>query len=177
MAELNTIARPYAKAAFAEAQASGKATDWSALLGAAAAIVRSPEFGTLVGNPQVPQDTLAALLHEAAGKSAGEQGLSFLRLLAERRRLHALPGIQHLYEALHAEAENRVDVELTSAVALSEEQKQQFAMALRKRLGREVVIHARTDASILGGAIVRAGDLVIDGSIKGRLDKLAATLG
>ncbi len=177
MAELNTIARPYAKAAFAQAQATGALADWSNLLAGAAAVERSPEFGSLIGNPQVDQSVLAELLHEAAGKSAGNEGLSFLRLLAERSRLKALPGIQALFEALRAEAENRVDVGVTSAVEMSDAQKQSFANALKKRLGRDVVIHASTDASLLGGAIVRAGDLVIDGSVKGRLDKLAATLG
>jgi F-type H+-transporting ATPase subunit delta len=177
MAELNTIARPYAKAAFAQAQSVGTLADWSDLLAGAAAVGAHPEFLMLVGNPQVPQDDLAGLLHESTGEAAGDIGCSFLRLLAERRRLDALPGIRELFEALRAEAENRIDVELVSAAEMTDALQQRFAAALKKRLGREVVIHTRTDASLLGGAIVRAGDLVIDGSVKGRLDKLAAALG
>lgn len=177
MAELNTIARPYAKAVFAEAQDSGDIDAWSDLLAGTAAIVGDAGFRVLIGNPQVAQEVVADLLHEGVGRAAGDTGHAFLRLLAERRRLDALPGIRALFEALRADAENRVDVEVTSAVELDDGQRQRFAQALKKRLGRDVVIHASTDASILGGAIVRAGDLVIDGSVKGRLDKLAAALG
>lgn len=177
MAEPRTIARPYAKAVFAEAGASGEIAAWSGLLAQAAAVVSSDEFSPLVGNPQVDQATLAELLHEAADGAAGKTGGAFLRLLAERRRLPVLPAIREQFEALRAEADNRVDVELTTVVELDEGQKRRFADALQKRLGREVVIHARLDASILGGAVIRAGDLVIDGSVKGRLDKLAVSLG
>lgn len=177
MAELRTIARPYAKAAFAEASASGEVAAWSGLLAQAAAVVASDEFGPLVGNPQVDQTALADLLHGAADGAAGKSGSSFLKLLAERGRLSVLPAIRDQFEALRAEADNRVDVELITAIELDEGQKRRFADAMHKRLGRDVVIHARTDASILGGAVVRAGDLVIDGSVKGRLDKLAVTLG
>lgn len=176
MAELNTIARPYARAAFETAEASGAFAAWGSLLQSAAAAVEQPEFEMLIGNPQVDTDALASLLDEITGKVAGESGSEFLALLAQRNRLLALPAIALQFEALRAVAENRADVEVISAVPLTDEQKQAYAKAMQRRLGREVVIHPRVDASLLGGAVIRAGDLVIDGSVKGRLAKLAASL-
>lgn len=176
MADNSTIARPYAKAAFASARDAGKLAEWSALLAVAAAAVRDPGFAPLIGNPNVPTATLAAILAELAGDDTGAAGRGLLDLLAERRRLALLPDIHARFEALRAESENRVDVELVSARALTDAQRKRFAQALRKRLGREVVLNERVDASIVGGAVIRAGDLVIDGSVRGRLEKLAATL-
>lgn len=175
MAELDTVARPYAKAAFASASDAGALPAWSALLRAAAIGAGEPAFARLVGNPNVPPAELAAVLADVARADA--HGRAFLQLLAERRRLPALPAIAAQFEALRAAAEGRVDVELVSAAELSDEQERRFAAALKQRLGREVVIQARVDAALLGGAIVRAGDLVIDGSVRGRLRKLAAALG
>ena len=176
MAELATIARPYARAAFETAQADGKLAEWGALLTRAAAAVAQPDFAVLLGNPQVGTDALADLLGEIAGQGAGEHGAAFLALLARRNRLVALSAIASQFDAMHAAAENRADVEVISAVALSDAQQRAFAQAMQRRLGREVVIHPRVDASLLGGAVIRAGDLVIDGSVKGRLAKLAASL-
>lgn len=174
MAEPDTIARPYAKAAFASAHAAGRLADWSRMLSAAATGATDEAFARLVGNPHVAPDALALVLADVA--DADEQGRSFLRVLAERRRLPALPAIHAQYEALRAESEHRVDVELVSAMPLTDAQQQKFEQALKKRLGREVVIQARTDASLIGGAVIRAGDLVIDGSVRGRLEKLATAL-
>ncbi len=176
MAELNTIARPYARAAFETAEASNAFPAWGALLQSAAAAVEQPEFEMLIGNPQVDTNALASLLDEITSKAAGESGSAFLTLLAQRNRLLALPAIALQFEALRAVAENRADVEVISAVPLTDEQQQAYAKAMQRRLGREVVIHPRVDASLLGGAVIRAGDLVIDGSVKGRLAKLAASL-
>ncbi|MEX0899176.1 MAG: F0F1 ATP synthase subunit delta [Gammaproteobacteria bacterium] len=176
MAELNTIARPYARAAFETAQASGALAAWGALLQSAASAVEQPEFELLIGNPQVETEVLASLLDEITGKAAGESGSAFLALLAQRNRLLALPAIMLQFEALRAVAENRADVEVISAVPLTDEQQKAYAKAMQRRLGRDVVIHPSVDTTLLGGAIIRAGDLVIDGSVKGRLAKLAASL-
>ena len=176
MAELATIARPYARAAFETAQAAGTLAAWSVLLKRAAVAAAQPDFAVLIGNPQVGADALADLLGEIAGGDAGGPGAAFLTLLARRNRLVALPAIASQFDAMHAAAENRADVEVISAVALSDAQQRAFAQAMQRRLGREVVIHPRVDASLLGGAVIRAGDLVIDGSVKGRLAKLAASL-
>lgn len=175
MAELSTIARPYARAAFDTASTAGTLAPWGDALARAAAAVGQPDLEVLLGNPLVAKEELAALVTELSGATA-EPVRAFFRLLAERNRLVALPAIAEQFDELRAEAENRADVEVVSAVPLSDAQRDAYAAAMQRRLGRDVVIHARVDESLIGGAIVRAGDLVIDGSVKGRLAKLAAAL-
>ncbi|MCU0976755.1 MAG: F0F1 ATP synthase subunit delta [Steroidobacteraceae bacterium] len=176
MAEKATIARPYARAAFGFAQQHGALPQWSALLGAAAAVVADPRVGALLGSPHVGSDQLVALLVEAAGPAADEHGRNFLQTLASNRRLGLLPEITAQYEELRAEAEGVVDVELVAAMPVAPAQEQRLVAALERRLKRQVRVHTRIDASLVGGAIVRAGDLVVDGSLKGRLARLAATM-
>src|SRR6185503_1990368 len=117
-------------------------------------------------------EQLSGLVAEIVGGDLDEQTRNFLATLASNRRLALLPEIASMYEALRAEAENTADVHVVSAVELSEVQKQRLAAALKQRLKREVRLHCEVDASLMGGAIVRAGDFVIDGSIKARLERL-----
>ena len=176
MAERATIARPYARAAFAHAQASKDLAGWSKLLGAAAQAAADKRVSRLFGNPHVTGEELVDLLGGLSGKSAGEGGRNFLKALAENRRLALLPHIAAQFELLRAEVENVVDVEVIAAQQIASPQEKKLAAALKKRLGREVRLHTRIDESLLGGAIVRAGDLVIDGSLKGRLERLGSAL-
>lgn len=175
MSEKATIARPYARAAFDYANAAGTLADWSAALSAAAQVVADPRVEPLLSSPQVPAAAVTGLVAEAAGAVAGPVR-NFLDLLAENGRLSWLPEIAAQYEVLRREAEQAADVEVVSAMALDEAQQARLAQALRKRLGRDVRMHTRTDASLIGGAIVRAGDLVIDGSLRGRLGRLASEM-
>jgi F-type H+-transporting ATPase subunit delta len=175
MAEKATIARPYARAAFDYANAHGALADWSAALAAAAQVASDPRVEPLLSSPQVPVAAITGLVAEAAGADAGPVR-NFLDLLAENGRLAWLPEIASQYEVLRREAERVADVEVVSAMDLDEAQKARLSQALRTRLGREVRMHTRTDASLIGGAIVRAGDLVIDGSLKGRLGRLASEM-
>jgi F-type H+-transporting ATPase subunit delta len=161
MADRATIARPYARAAFAHAQASKDLAGWSKLLAAAA---------------QVTGEELVELLGGLSKQAAGEGGRNFLKALAENRRLALLPHIAAQFEALRAEVENIVDVEVIAAREIAAPQESRLAAALKKRLGRDVRMHTRIDGTLLGGAIVRAGDLVIDGSLKGRLERLGSAL-
>lgn len=176
MAERATIARPYARAAFAHARASKDLAGWSKLLGAAAQAAADKRVSRLFGNPHVTGEELVDLLGGLSGKSAGEGGRNFLKALAENRRLALLPHIAAQFELLRAEVENVVDVEVIAAQQIASPQEKKLAAALKKRLGREVRLHTRIDESLLGGAIVRAGDLVIDGSLKGRLERLGSAL-
>ena len=176
MAEKTTVARPYARAVFEIARDSDAFGNWSEFLERAAAVVSDPRVKALIGNPAVTRHDLAELLVEVAGDGAGEQGANFLRLLAENGRVAWIPEIASEFEALRAEAENIVDVTVTSAAPLDEEQRSRFATSLRSKLGREVRLHCDTDSSLLGGAIIRAGDLVIDGSLLGRLQRLAGVV-
>ncbi len=119
---------------------------------------------------------LADLLIDICGEQADTLGRNFLRVLAENGRIGCLPDIRLEYERLRAEAENIVDVEISSAVPLSDEQREKYAEARRKRLGKTVRLHCEVDETLLGGAVIRAGDLVIDGSLRGRLDRLAGAV-
>jgi F-type H+-transporting ATPase subunit delta len=176
VAERATIARPYARAAFAHAQAAGDLAGWSKLLGSAAAGAADERVKRLIGNPHVPDAELVKLLGELSKDAAGEPGRNFLKALAENDRLGLLPEIAAQFERLRAEVENVVDVEVIAAREIAKAQQERLAAALRQRLGREVRMHTKLDESLLGGAIVRAGDLVIDGSLRGRLERLGAAL-
>ena len=175
MAEKATIARPYARAAFDFARSHEGLATWSAALSAAAQVVADPQVVPLLANPQVSTKKVTGLVAEAAGAGEGPVR-NFLDLLAENSRLGLLPEIAAQYEALRTEAEKVADVEVVSAMELDAAQQERLAAALRHRLGRDVRMHTRTDASLIGGAIVRAGDLVIDGSLKGRLERLASEM-
>jgi len=176
MAEKMTVARPYARAVFEIAREDEALAAWSEFLGRGAIAAADERVQELIGNPAVTRDALAELLIEVCGAGVGEHGASFIRVLAENDRVAWLPEIAAEYEALRAEAENVVDVQVTSAVELNEAERASFAAALTKRLGRDVRLHCDTDTKLLGGAIIRAGDLVIDGSLFGRLQRLAAAV-
>jgi F-type H+-transporting ATPase subunit delta len=177
MAEKVTIARPYAKAAFAYAQKENALAHWSDLLAAASTVVKDARVAPLVTSPRVTPEQLSELISDASGVGAKDLQRNFIGTLAENRRLGLLPEIAAMYETLRAEAENIADVQVTSAVPLDEAQRQRLATALKKRLNkRDVRLHCDVDASLVGGAVVRAGDMVIDGSLKGRLERLAIDL-
>jgi F-type H+-transporting ATPase subunit delta len=176
VADRATIARPYARAAFAHAHATKELAAWSKLLGAAAIGAKDARVARLIGNPHVTGEELVALLGGLSKDAAGDGGRNFLRALAENRRLALLPEIAEQFEKLRAEVENVVDVEVIAAREIAPPQRKKLESALAKRLGREVRMHTRIDGSLIGGAIVRAGDLVIDGSLKGRLERLGSAL-
>jgi F-type H+-transporting ATPase subunit delta len=176
MAEKLTVARPYARAVFEIAREADALAGWSEFLARARLAAADERIQGLIGNPAVSRDELARLFNELAGESAGEHGANFIRVLADNGRMAWLPEIATEYESLRAEAENVVDVQLTSAVELDAAQRESFANSLRKRLGRDVRLHCDTDEKLLGGAIIRAGDLVIDGSLLGRLERLAGAV-
>jgi F-type H+-transporting ATPase subunit delta len=176
MAEKATIARPYAKAAFASARQHNVLDRWSAVLATASSVVQDERVAPLLLNPRVTPDQLSGLVGDISGESLDEQGRNFIATLAGNRRLGLLPEIAAMFEALRAEAENTADVYVVSAVQLNAAQKQRLSAALKKRLKREVRLHCAVDESLIGGAVVRAGDFVIDGSLKARLDRLAVEM-
>lgn len=176
MAEKTTIARPYAQAAFDLAQAAGDLKGWSGMLQLVAMVTEDSTMKALISNPGVKRDRLVGLIIDICGDNLNEAGKNFLRVLGENKRLNVLTEIAALYEQQRAEAEKSVDAQVVSAFALSDAQIAQFSAALKKRLGRDVKLVAKIDVSIIGGAIVQAGDLVIDGSITGKLNKLSHAL-
>jgi len=174
MAERITTARPYAKAIFALARKADSLAATSTGLQRAATVVADPAVHDLLGNPHVTTAQLAELVNGIAGLD--EKGRDFISLLAQNRRLGFLPEIAALFEQMKTEVENAVDVEVVAAASLTSDQESRYAAALQKKLGRTVRLHTRVDGSLLGGAVLKAGDLVIDGSLKGRLERLATEL-
>lgn len=176
MAERATIARPYAKAAFEYAREHNAFERWSQALAGASAIVADERVAGLLTNPRVPPAQLLALIADALGGALDEHSRNFLATLADNRRLGLLPQIAAMFEGLRAEAENVADVQVVSAVELNDAQRRRLADALHKRLKRTVRLHCEVDSSLIGGAVVRVGDFVIDGSLKGRLERLASAM-
>lgn len=176
MADLSTTARPYAKAVFELAREGGKLKEWSAQLAALAQAVAQPQLSRLIGHPALSRSELNAVLGAALSKDLDAQGQSLLRLLGDNGRLKAAGSIAEQFEALRAEAEARVDVEVTTAAAVGKPQQDALASSIRKRLAREVVIEWKTDESLVAGALIRAGNLVIDGSVRGELERLQIAL-
>jgi len=176
MAELTTLARPYAKAAFEHAQAHQQLANWSAMLGLAAAVSLDDTMQRVLKAPRLTSTEKATAFIEVCGDKFDAQAQNFIHVVAENDRLALLPDIFAQFELYKAEQEKSVDVEVTSAFALSTEQQDKLAKVLSARLNREVRLQASEDASLIGGVVIRAGDLVIDGSIRGKIAKLAEAL-
>ncbi len=183
MADNNTIARPYAQAAFDVAREAGALAEWSGSLEVAGALFANGELADYLGNPALSEakqlEFLAGLFAKAgAPQFAGSdsKGTNFLKLLIEYDRIAVLPEIAAHFDALKDAIENTIDVTVRSAAALSEKDKQQYVAALEKRFGRKVELSTELDETLIGGAVIRAGDVVIDGSLRARLEGLGNAL-
>jgi F-type H+-transporting ATPase subunit delta len=176
MAERATVARPYAKAAFTFAQEQGRLDAWSNWLATARAVVQSDEFAAYESSSGVQTRQLTDLVAAISGDALDENTRAFLGLLTENDRVSYLPEIADRFEELKADAQNVADVEVVSAVELSDAQRERLTGALRKRLARDVRMHCTVDPTLIGGAVVRAGDTLIDGSLASRLERLGTEL-
>jgi F-type H+-transporting ATPase subunit delta len=176
MADKLTVARPYARAAFAEARGEDRLAPWSQALKVAAQVVQDSRVASLLDNPRVTAAELAELVIGVAGPELGEHGKNFVRTLAANHRLAYLPEISARFELLKDAAQGVADVTVISAAALDEARQKKFTAALEKRLKRKVRLHCEVDPGLIGGAILRAGDLVIDGSLSTRLERIAYEL-
>lgn len=176
MAELSTLARPYAKAAFEHAAAGDALEAWSRALGLLALLVEDARVSARLRSPALAREQRAQLLVDLCGDELDTPVRNFLQVLAANDRLLLLPEIFRQFQALKADHQRLVEVEVTSAAPLDEAQRSRLAEALVKRLGRDVRIEVEVDPDLIGGAIIRAGDTVIDGSLRGRLNKLADAL-
>jgi F-type H+-transporting ATPase subunit delta len=176
MADRLTIARPYARAAFEEARSEQRLAPWAEALHVGAAVVSDARVQELLGNPRVTPQDLAQLVFDIAAGKLGAHGENFVRTLAVNRRLAYLPEIAELFDTMKDAAEGVADVTVTSAAELPEAERQKLATALERRLKRRVRLHYETDRGLIGGAVLRAGDLVIDGSLRTRLDRIAYEL-
>ena len=176
MAELATLARPYANAVFDIATERDGLERWSRMLSLAAAASREPDVQALIASPAIPDERKAHTLIDLVREELDDAGRRFLHTLAENKRLPLLAEIGAQFEALKAEAERVLEVEIVSAVSLSEDELKQFTDALARRFEREIQVSTVVDPNLIGGAVVRAGDTVVDGSVRGKLDKLAESL-
>jgi F-type H+-transporting ATPase subunit delta len=176
MAEKSTIARPYAEAVFQLAQAKSQLQEWSDMLQTVALIASDAEMQRIFGNTSVTKSQVADLVVDVAGTALNEQGINLVKLLAENRRLTVMAEIAEQFELLKAEAEKTVEAEVVAASEVSQAQQNEIAAKLKARLGCEVSLKCSVDESLLGGAIIKAGDLVIDGSVSGQLNKLSVEL-
>lgn len=174
--ERSTLARPYAEAVFRLALERKTLKQWSEMLQLAAAVTADPQVAKLIDNPRVARDRFTAFFLDIGGKKFDKDAANFVRLLSENHRLALLPEIASLYELLRAQAEGRVEAEVISASAVSDAQLKDIAAALKQRLGRDIDLSTRIDPALIGGIVIRAGDLVIDGSVQGKLRALATHL-
>ena len=176
MAELSTLARPYAKAAFEVAKTDNELGLWAEALNLAAAVSEDSKIKTLLGSPALTADQKCESLLEVLGLGEHVKFSNFLHALAENKRLGLMAEIRSFYLAQKAQQEKTIDVSISTAFSLTDEYKAALVKALTKKLEREVKISTDVDKSLLGGALIRAGDTVIDGSVKGRLTKLAESM-
>lgn len=176
MAEIATLARPYANAAFDVAKSDGELDRWSRMLALLAAAAENETVQILLAAPDVEELQKAYRLAEVCGDDLNDRGKRFVQVLAANKRLPLLAEIQAQFEGLRAEEQATLDVAVTSAYPLSDAEFEKLKLALSKRFDREVSMASDVDKSLIGGAIIRAGDTVIDGSVRGRLNKLAETI-
>jgi F-type H+-transporting ATPase subunit delta len=175
--EATTIARPYADAAFKRAVESDKLGQWSDALGLLAAVVRDPAMSGLIANPKLSKTQLVELVFDIAGDKLDDEAKNLVKLMVESDRLIVMPAVAELFEAAKNAQQGTLDVQVTAAFPMDSAQETALADALKAKLGREVRITSEQDPELIGGVRIRAGDMVIDGSVRGQLAQLANELG
>ncbi|MBA3485896.1 MAG: F0F1 ATP synthase subunit delta [Lysobacter sp.] len=173
MSQNLTLARPYARAAFSLARDAGQTAQWSQALAFASRVGADPQAQVLLAHPQLSSIDAIALV---APDGADESFVRFLALLSENRRLPLLADIAGLFEQQRAEADRVIKAKVTSATELPPSELATIKAALQRRFGLDVEIQTAIDESLIGGAVIDAGDVVIDGSLKGKLAQLQTAL-
>ncbi|MDF2179711.1 F0F1 ATP synthase subunit delta [Aliiglaciecola sp. CAU 1673] len=175
MSELTTIARPYAKAAF-DVAVENKAVDkFQQMLAFAAAVAADETMKELLSGAMAPE-SLADIFIKVCGEQLDQHGQNLIKVMAENRRLNTLPEVLAMFNQLKAEFDKEIDVDVTSAVELSDKQQADLSASLEKRLARKVKLNCNVDPALVAGVIIKAGDTVIDGSIRSKLNRLADAL-
>jgi F-type H+-transporting ATPase subunit delta len=175
MAESQTIARPYADAAFSLAVEQGRLPEWSDALSRLATVMHAPEAQAIVADPRLPAAGIGQRIGDAAGELSAEQR-NFVRVLAENDRLPVLPEIAVQFEDKRNRHDDVLDVKVVSAYPVTDGQLADIVATLQERHGRKVKAESEVDAELIGGVMIRIGDEVIDASVRGKLAQLAATL-
>ena len=176
MSELTTAARPYARAVFEMAEKSGKLGEWSDMLGFMGGMASNEQVVDLLASPKMAKQSGADAFIQLADGKLNDEAINLVSMLAENNRLSLLPEMSVIYEVLKDEAEGSVEAIVTAAKKLTQDEEKSIADALGKRLGRKVKLKVSVEEALLGGAIIQAGDLVIDGSLRGRLAKMTSVV-
>jgi F-type H+-transporting ATPase subunit delta len=174
--DITTIARPYAAAVFARALETGEVAAWSDALGLLATIGSDPELARQLGNPNIPREAVRDIVLNVAGDALPTEAANLVRLLAANDRLALLPELVGLFEAMRTAQDGKRHAQVRSAYSLTKAEQAQLAGVLAERLGGSVELTVELDKSLIGGVEIRVGDLVIDGSVRGKLEKLATEL-
>lgn len=176
MAEIVTVARPYAEAAFRLAKEQGQLSAWFDALSSLATVVENEEVSALIDNPKVSAAQLEALFFGIVGDKVSAEVKNFVQLLVANKRLALLPEIARQFEQLKLEAEQSVDADIVSAYPLSDAQVTDIGAQLQKRFGRQVRAQVTVDPDLMGGVRITVGDVVIDASVRGKLQAMAVEL-
>lgn len=176
MAELTTLARPYAKAAFEYAKAAGKLQQWFEALEVSAAVAEQDQVKKALAASGLTAAQKASVFVQVCGEQLDANVKNFIQTLASNKRLALLPYIKEQFSNLKAQQEKTIDVEVTAAYELPVDLINKLAQSLSAKLDRNVNVESSVDKSLLGGVVIHTGDMVIDGSVRGRLAKLAEAL-
>ncbi|MDH5516947.1 MAG: F0F1 ATP synthase subunit delta [Gammaproteobacteria bacterium] len=176
MSDISTTARPYARAVFESARGKSSQPKWSEALALMTLVANDPTMNDVLDNPKMTKEQKGDLFASVCGDKIDESGKNLIMLLAENERLSVLPAIAEQYETLRSKDEGIVDAEVTSAMPLTDEQESALKESLKKKLGSDVSLTSKVDESLIGGVVIRAGDMVIDGSIQSQLASLSNAL-
>jgi len=176
MAEITTIARPYAEAVARLAKDGSSWQAWSDMLAIAAQVTADPQIAELAGNPVVPAERVAELIVSVCADKLNAEGVNFVKLLAENKRYNALAEIASLFEEIKAEQEGVLDARITTAYPLSDAQMAGLVAKLESKFGHKIDASQQLDAELIGGVVIQVGDEVMDASVRGKLADMAATL-
>ena len=177
MADFTTAARPYANAVYDIANETGSLDSWSDALANLAAVVNDAQMRDLLDNPETGKVEKGELVLQVLGDNLNQQQQNLVKLMAENGRLKLMPDVVEQYEVARAKAENKIEAEVISAFELTAEQTSELVNTLKNKLGCEVTVTTTIDESLIGGVIIKAGDTIIDASMKSQLDSLALSLG
>ena len=176
MENASVVARPYGLAAFKQAREEGNVEEWSDMLQLLVLIMQDATMRGLIANPKVNDQKLAELIIDVGGDGLSQSGRNLVRVMAENERLAEVAGVAAVFEQERDRTESRSHVDVTSAFALTDKQQASIAESMSKRLGTEVSVSVTVDKSLIGGVVIRAGDTVIDASLRGRLSQLGQSL-
>jgi len=177
MSDFTTAARPYANAVYDLASEAGSLDSWSDALANLATVVADAQIADMLTSPGLGKEDKGRLVLEVLGDKLDGKQQNLVRLMAENGRLGLMADVRDQFEVARAQAENKVEAEVISAFELSNEQTEQLASTLKNKLGCDITLTTSVDPSLIGGVVVKAGDTIIDASMKSQLDSLALSLG